>query len=191
MCHHQPRVLSCSPIRCILSSCHFSHLGSFVFFAQDLNQEQDLAAVHEVSLDGSVQRTTQATRGHHDFAQVPGGEVLWISFTSRTLQVGGEEVLVAADQILEAPHAGADPSDTRVVFDFFEDWPHQLEPPCAHAEIEHFGVADAMDWTHCNSLIYDALDDSILLLCKNNDAALRIDRATGALRWSAGTSCWA
>jgi hypothetical protein len=42
------------------------------------------------------------------------------------------------------------------------------------------------DWAHANAVVYDAADDAILVSLRHQDAVVKFDRATGALRWILG-----
>ena len=45
------------------------------------------------------------------------------------------------------------------------------------------GFPDHGDWTHCNGVCYDERDDSVLLSLRLQDAVIKIDRASGHIRW--------
>ena len=46
--------------------------------------------------------------------------------------------------------------------------------------------APSHDWTHGNAVIIDPHDDSYIISLRHQDALVKIDRATGALRWILG-----
>lgn len=48
------------------------------------------------------------------------------------------------------------------------------------------GDPDTRDWTHCNSLIHDPRDESFIFSVRHQDAIVKIDRQTGALKWILG-----
>jgi hypothetical protein len=48
------------------------------------------------------------------------------------------------------------------------------------------GFPDTWDWVHSNGLFYDARDDSILLSNRLHSSVLKIDRATGDIKWILG-----
>jgi hypothetical protein len=48
------------------------------------------------------------------------------------------------------------------------------------------GFPDTWDWVHANGLFYDSRDDSILLSIRGQSAVVKIDHATGEIRWILG-----
>ncbi len=48
------------------------------------------------------------------------------------------------------------------------------------------GFPDAVDWTHANGLLYNNQDDSLLISMRKQDAVVKIDRATGRIKWILG-----
>ena len=48
------------------------------------------------------------------------------------------------------------------------------------------GFPGSFDWTHGNGLYYDARDDSVLAGFKFMDAVIKIDRASGRIKWILG-----
>ncbi len=53
------------------------------------------------------------------------------------------------------------------------------------------GFPNTVDWTHANGLLYNEQDDSLLVSMRQQDAILKIDRASGEIRWILGEpSAW-
>ena len=48
------------------------------------------------------------------------------------------------------------------------------------------GFPDHGDWTHCNGVCHDPSDDSVVLSLRLQDCVIKIDRASGELRWILG-----
>jgi hypothetical protein len=48
------------------------------------------------------------------------------------------------------------------------------------------GFPDTLDWVHANGLYYDSRDDSILLSLRGFSAVVKIDHATGNIKWILG-----
>jgi arylsulfate sulfotransferase len=42
------------------------------------------------------------------------------------------------------------------------------------------------DWSHCNGVIHDPIDDSIIVSCRQQDAVIKFRRSTGELIWILG-----
>ncbi len=122
---------------------------------------------------GEVHRARPIPMGHTDFVQLPGGGFAMLAWTVQ--EHGGE--LVLGDQIIEWQADGT----TRMVWDVFDT----LEPDLSREWLRgFFGENDRMlDWSHVNSLSYDAATDDFLVTITANDGVARIDRSTGAVEW--------
>jgi hypothetical protein len=48
------------------------------------------------------------------------------------------------------------------------------------------GFPGTVDWTHGNGLLYDASDDSLLVNLRHLSAVVKVDRASGTVRWILG-----
>ena len=54
---------------------------------------------------------------------------------------------------------------------------------------DHYGMANrpTRDWSHANAVVHDPSDDSLVISVRHQDAVVKIDRGTGALKWILGT----
>jgi arylsulfate sulfotransferase len=48
------------------------------------------------------------------------------------------------------------------------------------------GFPDTLDWSHANGLLYDELDDSLLISLRHQSAVLKIDRTSQKIQWILG-----
>lgn len=48
------------------------------------------------------------------------------------------------------------------------------------------GFPEHADWTHANGLAYDPSDNSVIISLREQDAIIKIDRATGNIKWIIG-----
>jgi hypothetical protein len=48
------------------------------------------------------------------------------------------------------------------------------------------GFPGALDWTHGNGVAYDEKQDAVILSLRNQDALVKVDRATGGITWILG-----
>ncbi|MGH8760867.1 MAG: aryl-sulfate sulfotransferase, partial [Burkholderiales bacterium] len=48
------------------------------------------------------------------------------------------------------------------------------------------GFPNHADWTHGNGVTYDPRDDSIIMSLRNQDAVIKVDRASGRIKWILG-----
>lgn len=155
---------------------------SILFDQYDIQRREDRSALRRVALDGSLDQQTPVAMGHHDFAELPEGQLAWISARLAEGEMEGESNLIAGDEV-RARDEGEDPADGHVLFSYWD----QGEPyaPCAHVYDDTYGVG-AWDWTHANSLVYREEDDTLWLLSKNLDSLHVFEASTGALRFQVG-----
>ena len=158
--------------------------ASVLIEQNDREQVSDLGGLLRVALDGSEVLVTRTQLGHHDALRLADGTVAWLAVDVRDVEVDGEVVSVAGDALLETPEGSGDDVEPTVIWSTFDAF-DEVIPPCEHffAEAYHTG---AYDWTHANSILYDAEADDYLVLLKNFDALFRIDRGTGETVWQLG-----
>lgn len=121
---------------------------------------------------------------HHDFAPLPSGNFLLLGSSFRRVEYEDlGVVLVAGDIVVEATPKG----DVLWEWDSFD----HLDPQRRRAGFE-LPVLDpdtglfAYDWTHSNAVVYEPATDSFLLCMRHQDWIIRVDRATGRVRWRLG-----
>jgi len=129
---------------------------------------------------------------HHDILELPGGTLLGLSVERRLVDdyPGSTEDPAAAP--VDATVAGD------VVVEFARDgtvqqtWPllDVLDPQrVGHDGLSNnhwgpfFAGAEALDWSHGNSLWFDEDRDEIVVSLRNQDSVVAIARSTGALAW--------
>jgi hypothetical protein len=156
----------------------------------------DLAVVSHMNLDGSAREDVPTEFGHHDFVELPDGEVAWLSYRFEDLALSelgeSDPDPVAADVIMEA---SGDGSGARVVFDLMDpaQWPHGItvsgpemqKCPTVPGAGNGF-IPGKCEYSHGNSLAYLPEDDAYLVMFRWLDALVKIDRASGDLLWVFG-----
>lgn len=128
----------------------------------------DYGEIDRMLLDGTVLDPIPAPGGHHDFCQIPEGYA-YLAIDVRTV----EDRAVVGDQILEVDATGA---PLGRAWTTYSTW----DPANAAPELDDF-YPQGLDWTHANTLDYDAATDEYILSVRNLSAVLRISRATGAV----------
>jgi len=159
--------------------------GQTILYTQnDRKQVADLAGTVRVDLDGEVISVTRNLMGHHDFVELPDGSIAWLSLELRDVTVDQTDFLVAGDLILEAPEGIEEGVEPAIIFNFFDDY---FDPwvTCTHFLDDAYGTG-GKDWSHCNSLMYDEADDTYLVMCRNFDNLIKIDRSNGEILWEIG-----
>jgi arylsulfate sulfotransferase len=130
---------------------------------------------------------------HHEIEELPWGNLVvagserrvlddyWSSETDAAAPRGPARVM--GDEIVEFQRDGTvvwrwnafdhlDPY--RIGYDtFFPYWQNR-------------GFPETCDWTHGNGLFYDASDDALIVSLRMQDAVIKVDRASGEIRWIAG-----
>ncbi len=121
--------------------------------------------IRRMSLDGTELDPVPTPGAHHDFAPTPDGYA-YLALDVRPVQ----DHAVVGDQILEVDAEG---NLLRTVWSSFDTW--SADGATQPEPFYHQGL----DWTHSNTLDYDAERDQLVVSVRNLSAILRIDRATG------------
>ena len=130
---------------------------------------------------------------HHQPAEMPNGNFLAVSGSSRLIknwysschdpEKDRKDTRVVADQVIEFTPDG----DIVWSWDSFEHLDHYRYGYDAFTAYWHVrGFPGHMDWSHCNGVCYDPSDDSVLLSLRLLDCVIKIDRASGEIRWILG-----
>ncbi len=168
-------------------SLHLSADGrGLVFLHQELLGEGEDNGVRLASFDGKTYDLVLVDDAHHDAIQLPDGAIVSIVSTDEPnaeLEDGTTEHL-AIDVIRESPSGALFPEDTRTLFSFLDDYGHAPWPMCTH--FDEAGPGGGKDYVHANSLSFDVDNDAVLVMSKNLDALVSVDRATGDITWQAG-----
>lgn len=151
---------------------------SLYFMQVDILGLTDAGEVTRIALDGSEIVQTRALLGHHDAVLHADGTVGFPSFDFRGAKVGEQDLQVVSDMVLEAAEGSDDSVLPEKKFAI-------LDKIMAYAYCEHFWEemfsTGAYDFSHVNSLMYDEARDQYMLLARNLDAILLVDRASGEI----------
>lgn len=165
-------------------SARFGSDDKSIYFIQtDAMGLSDVAGLTRVALDGSAATFTRTVLGHHDALVLPDGTLSWLSFDFRTASVDGEDRTVVGDTILELPEGSEDtvlPFASFVLLDQEDPYAH-----CEHFYEELFSTG-ALDFSHANSLTWDAEREAYRMMARNLDALMIIDRASGEILHQVG-----
>lgn len=118
-------------------------------------------SIHRVAWDGTVIERIETPLHHHDFLELPSGELAWLSDDPREINgtlVHGDTLVVRADD------------DSRR--EVWNAW-------------DHFAWDDyspISDFVHANSLQFDEESGELWMGLRNADQLLRIDPETGEVR---------
>jgi hypothetical protein len=131
--------------------------------------------------DGQTIRRMVLPDGHHDFVELPDGRIAWIQLEAGPITVSGESIDVAEDALRVSSWAETADVSGPALFSFLRDW-RAPELVCDHQRHTLFYQGrELMDWTHANSLTYDAEQDAFLLLTHHIDQVFVISAKDGAL----------
>ncbi len=154
---------------------------SILWNTADTDRVDDLGYIVRRSLDGRERTQTRALQAHHDFLEMPDGELLWNGYElDETVIIDDQPI--AADTVKRGPEGAATIDDTEVLWTQFDttDWPVDLT--CAAPEFLGNGFCEA---GHGNSLVHLPEDDSLLLLLRRVDALVKMS-AEGETEWILG-----
>ncbi len=135
----------------------------------------------------------EAASLHHQPHQMPNGNFLAMTanarmienyFTSETDPDAPRKTQpVVGDRFVEFTPEG----DIVWTWDTFEHldvyrWSYHLMEVYWHNR----GFPHHLDWTHGNGITYDSRDDSVIVSLRHQDAIVKIDKASGEIRWILG-----
>ena len=130
---------------------------------------------------------------HHQPHQMPNGNFLAISAHAKRVKNWPASVHepetckadkdIVGDMVIEFTPAG----DVVWRWDSFDHLdPYRIGYDALDFYWHVRGFPNAGDWTHGNGVTYDPKDDSVLLSLRLQDCILKIDRASGEIRWILG-----
>lgn len=128
-----------------------------------------------LGLDGEVFRELEMPGYHHDIVRISGGHFLLL--TNENVEVDGK--LLNADIIVEVDGQGSEVWRWRSV--------EHLDTARFPGPLSMRETRGALDWTHANSLYYNADNDSILMSARSQSWVVNLSRQTGDIRWILGS----
>ena len=127
----------------------------------------------QIDWDGQELDRRSFTGGHTDFALRPDGGAAMLGWTIRSF---GERKLLGDTILVQEPSG-----ETTVLWDAFD----HLVPDLGRRYNTGFMPAegDIEDWSHVNSIWYDAETDDYYVTITANNGVARVDAQTGATTW--------
>jgi len=125
---------------------------------------------------------------HHDFIELPNGNLLAISAELRKIEYddgegGTVEYNVIGDIIHEMTRDGSVVKSWNL-FDYLD--PQRIRYGFEENFWDIVYRKSTKDWTHANGLIYDASDNSMIISVRHQDWLIKIDMDTDELVWKMG-----
>ena len=130
---------------------------------------------------------------HHAAIELPSGNLLVCSMEIRDVDgfpasdedpdAGVAAARVVGDVIVEFSRDG-EVVNRYPILDLLD--PHRICYGSLNAYWVRRGYPDTYDWSHLNALAHDPADDSIVASLRHQDCLVKIDRASGALKWILG-----
>ncbi len=139
-------------------------------------------------VEGAVPVDAQSL--HHQPHEMPNGNFLALTANARRI-----ENWYSSEYEVDAPRADADVvGDTIVEFDHngrivwsWNAFDHLDLNRIGYLTFDSYwqvrGFPGHWDWTHGNGVTYDTRDDSVIVSLRNQDAIIKIDRATSEVKW--------
>ena len=156
---------------------------SVLYSEYDRARLVDRGEIRRVDLDSGAVTVTRAVEQHHDFVELEGGRLAWVSWQYEP--DSGLENLntpLATDALRVADEGSS--GEHEVLFSYLSD--SGIEPfwSCDHMAPDVF-VPGFSEWSHTNSLVYDEGQGAFFALSRYWDAVLRIE-GDGTLGWILG-----
>ena len=148
----------------------------------DRLKERDIGLVRQVRLDGTFEQTTRTYLGHHGFIEHDDGSLGWLALTFEDVPNpqadGSDTILLASDEILEAPVGEMDETAHTERFNMFAEGGMDVGLNCGHqrADFDRYGYEDLHEWTHTNSIVFVPEESAYFLYSKYTDSLLKLRR---------------
>jgi hypothetical protein len=134
-----------------------------------LDHDLDESRVVTLGLDGEELERVDVEQGHHSFEVLPDGTLAWLAIDVRDDPTWGPLV---GDRVLAR---GADGS-VRTLWSTWDDFVYDPE-----VTFETDFYPQGTDWTHGNTLAWDAAQDSFWVTLGGIDQLVEVDAQSGAL----------
>ncbi|MCA9491269.1 MAG: aryl-sulfate sulfotransferase, partial [Myxococcales bacterium] len=149
------------------------------------DRDVDAAAFVEVPLSGARRTRTPLAAGHHDAAVLPGGELAFLAMAFEDHELDGVGVPMVSDEVRLTTLGASEAAPTDLLWSTFADMPVAARGTCDHIRqpTSRLGRDGVREWTHANSLVHLADEDTLLVGARYTDWLYAIDDSTGELRW--------
>ncbi len=156
-----------------------------VWMILDREREEDIGRIVHMSLDGTEITETRALNAHHDFVELPGGDIAWLGYQyDEAYPIGEESWPVATDAIYRAPR-GASEGEEQVLFGMLDDYPPGIWDIGDDMALSYF-LRGWREFSHGNSLMYDESADTFSVMLRWLDALIKVDASSGQVLWQLG-----
>ena len=133
---------------------------------------------------------------HHEISELPNGNFLTLSSEVRSVEgypssetnpsASPAPANVVGDVILEFTRSGAIVREWKL-FDVLDPYRIRYDSLSGQFDSSYRSTyGPTRDWSHGNSVSYDAVDDSFVVSLRHQDAVVKISRSTGRLLWIFG-----
>ena len=145
-------------------------------------------------IEGSISVQTDSL--HHDYAELPNGNLLLLSSESRVIQnwytsetnpdATRAPANVIGDVIVEVTQNGEIVNEWSL-FDILDPYRIGYNSTSENFWRNHYGdTAESKDWAHGNAIIYEENDHSFVMSVPYQDAVIKVSMDTGELVWILG-----
>lgn len=155
--------------------------GRGIAFLGQARGEAEPGLLATVGFEGEVVDKLSVNGVHTSFVPLPGGGWGALGWEVRSFDDGGEAIKLLGDTIVEVAPDGT----SRTAWSVFDA--HTPDLSLDWMSGWYLADPEVGDWSHVNWISYDAAEDDFLVSATYNNGVFRVDRATGAEVWSAGT----
>lgn len=133
-----------------------------------------------VGWDGTILERTPMPAGHHDFVELPDNQLAWVQDETITMDLDGEERPVISDAIQISRQGATAAEVAEPLFSLLDHFTPSVT--CDHQRHPVSWQDDrALDWSHVNSLTYDAETDRLFAVSHYLDEIYVVSASDGAL----------
>jgi hypothetical protein len=146
----------------------------------------DLGMLQEIDIaSNALVRSTRIEEAHHDFRELEGGQVAWISWQYIDNDWFERTSADLVTDVVRTTQLGTEEALDQRLFSLFDDSGAEPWWTCGHMSPSD-SIPGYAEWSHSNSLLSVPSQHRLYLHARHWDALLAVDRSTGELLWTLG-----
>jgi len=164
----------------VVHRVRFSIDGRAIVYNNLVLSGGDGPSINRISLDGMETTEIPVAHMHTDFVEIANGTYATLGYDIDKYDTDSGARYICGNSILEIASDGT-PTE---IWNTFQSFQPNLNETYSTGDCAEDVMAE--DWTHSNSISYDASDDAYYITIRYLNKACKIDRASKTLLWCVG-----
>lgn len=156
-------------------------------------KSSDIAAIYRQPYEGGDPVRTRTLWGHHDFVELPDGDMAWLGYDIRLDQLYPDGVTtgcIAADTLMKGPEGMGDDETPTTLWDTWEDYEPGIYTFTGESDLflKNYDCGDGTsprEFQHGNSMGWIDSEQSYYVNWRWLDTMVKFD-ASGVMQWQWG-----